>query len=549
MNHGRIFGVASILFGLLCTVAAEAKDFPAVAGEYVVKLKSATAVMATFNLESALNAKIKQTLNKQEGLILVQRPMVETRDNAISLLASSPFVEYAEPNYIYKIVGGASQLPTDAKLGNLWGMINTGAIYEGDQGSIKGQVGVDIDAQRAWSIETGSKEVIVAVIDTGVNYNNPELKSNIYVNQAELNGKPGVDDDGNGYVDDIYGYDFAGKDADPMDVYGHGTHVSGTIGADANSGDIVGVAWNVRILPVRFLGDDGSGTLADAVLSIDYATKMKATIMSNSWGGGGFSQTLKDAITRARDAGILFVAAAGNNANDNDSSPEYPASYQVENVISVAAVDPAGRVADFSNFGRTSVHIAAPGVNVLSYTMRGLEAWSGTSMATPHVSGVAALLYSQDMKQTYATVKSRLLASAKPLSSLRGRVATAGVVNAYLALTNQVAPPDQNDPYNWQKDAQTVSTAHPYANKSSQEFTFKVPGAKKVAVYFSRFETEGGYDKVVVKDGAGNIVTTMSGRLGEVFTPAVDGDTMTLTFTADDSVNAYGFDVGGVAYQ
>lgn len=548
MRHGRLYGVATVLVATLA-FSANAKEFPAVPGEFVVKLKTTTSVMNTISLERALGGKIARTINASEGLVLVQRPAVETREGSMQMLAHSSMVQYAEPNYIYKAVGASTDIPTDAKFGKLWGMSNTGAVYEGDEGGITGRPGVDIDALRAWTIETGSKDVVVAVIDTGVNYNNPELAQNIFVNEAEKNGQAGIDDDGNGYVDDIYGYDFAGKDADPMDVYGHGTHCSGTIGANANNGDIVGVAWNVRILPIRFLGDDGSGSLADAVSSIDYATKMKVNVMSNSWGGGGFSQALADAITRAKDAGILFVAAAGNSSNDNDASPEYPAGYQIDNVVSVAAIDPAGQVASFSNYGKNSVHIAAPGVNVLSYTMRGLESWSGTSMATPHVSGVAALLYSQDLTQSYATVKQRLLASAKPLPSLRGRVKTAGLVNAYYALTNTAAPMDPSDPFNWQKDAQTASTVHPYANGTKAAYQFKVPGAKKVAVYFSRFETEGGYDKVTVLDGNGKVVGVLSGKLGETFSPAVDGDSITLSFSADDTVNSYGFDVGGVAFQ
>lgn len=544
MNHGRVLGMAAIL---MFAFAANAKQFPAVPGEYVVKLKSSASIM---NTETVLGAHLKQTINAAEGLVLVQRPVVETQETAVQALAHNPMVEYAEPNYIYRVVGGSSTLPTDGRLNKLWGMINTGDTYGGDAGNIRGKAGIDIDAQRAWEIETGSRDVVVAVIDTGVNYNNPDLQPNIFVNEAEKNGTPGVDDDGNGYVDDIYGYDFAKNDADPMDVYGHGTHCAGTIGAAANNGDgVVGVAWNVRILPIRFLGDDGGGSLANAILSIDYAIKMKATIMSNSWGGGGFSQALMDAIIRAKDAGILFVAAAGNDSNDNDSAPQYPASYQVDNVVSVAAIDPSGAMADFSNYGKTKVHIAAPGVNILSYTMRGLESWSGTSMATPHVSGVATLLYSQDMTQSYMTVKNRMLASARVLPSLRGRVSTAGMVNAYYALTNTTAPMDPDDPYNWQKDSQSASSDHPYPAKHKQEWVFTVPGASKVAIYFSKFDTEAGYDVVTFKDAAGNVVGKLSGRLGETFSPAVPGDTVVMTFTSDDSVQGYGFDVGGVAYQ
>jgi subtilisin family serine protease len=548
MNQGRLFGVAFILAAAF-SFAANAKTFPAVPGEYVVKLKTTTSVMNTMGLEQALGGHVKQVINRDQGLILLQRPVVETRDGAIQTLAHNAMVEYAEPNYIYKVLGGASELPTDSELPRLWGMINTGQNVEGDAGSFTGKAGVDIDAQRAWQVETGSHDVIVAVIDTGVNYANPELAPNIYTNEAEANGQPGVDDDGNGYIDDVHGYDFSATDADPMDVYGHGTHVSGTIGAAANNGNgVVGVAWNVRILPVRFLGDDGSGTLANAVLSIDYATKMKANIMSNSWGGGGFSQALMDSITRAKDAGILFVAAAGNSSNDNDSSPSYPAGYQIDNVIAVAAIDPTGALADFSNYGKNTVQLAAPGVDILSYTMRGLESWSGTSMATPHVTGVATLLLSQDMSQSYSTIKQRLLSSARPMAGLRGRVST-GLVNAYYALTNQVAPMDPNDPFNWQKDVQNASSEHPYADNAKQEWTFHVDGAKKVAVYFSQFNTEGGYDKVTFKNAAGEVIGTLSGNLGEAYGPAVDGDTVIVSFTSDGSVHAYGFDVGGIAYQ
>ena len=546
MIQGRLLGVAIALCSLLAT-SVHATDFPAVPGEFVIKLKNNSNTMGMANFARTLNAEFKGKV--ANGVILVKRPVIETRASVIATLSKNPLVELVEPNYIYRATAGAPSLPNDPGLSRLWGMINTGQQVVGDSGNFTGKAGVDIDAQKAWQIETGSRDVIVAVIDTGVNWNNPELVPNIYTNEAELNGQPGIDDDNNGCVDDIHGCDFVGGDGNPMDVFGHGTHVAGTIGAAANdSTGIVGVAWNVRILPVRFLGDDGGGSLADAIKSIDYAIAMKANIMNNSWGGGGFSQTLMDAIIRAKDAGILFLAAAGNSGNDNDSSPEYPATYQVDNVMSVAAIDPTGAVADFSNFGKSTVHIAAPGVNIVSYTMRGLESWSGTSMATPHVAGVAALLLSQDTTQNYVALKSRLLNSARPMAALRGRVNT-GLVNAYYALTNTVAPQDPDDPFFWQKDAQTLSSAHPYPNNVNQEFTVTVPGATRIAVYFSKFETEASYDKVTFKNAKGEVVGTLSGRLGETYGPVVEGDTLTMTFTGDDTVNAYGFDMSGVAFQ
>lgn len=549
MIQGRLNRVAFALVAFF-TLSAQAKDFPAVPGEFIVKIKPSTLrTMSDASLAKSLNAKIVETVNADRGVILVQRPLVETQSSSLQMLSANSMIEYAEPNYIYRVVGGSNNLPDDPMLSKLWGMINTGQRVEGDGGSFTAKVGVDINAQQAWQIETGSSEVIVAVIDTGVNYNNPDLLPNIYVNETEKNGQPNVDDDKNGCVDDIHGCDFVGQDGDPMDVYGHGSHVAGTIGASGNNNkDLVGVAWNVKILPVRFLGDDGGGSLADAIKSIDYAVAMKAHMMNNSWGGGGFSQALMDSIIAAEKAGVLFLAAAGNSSNDNDASPEYPASYQVANVISVAAIDPVGMVADFSNFGKTSVHIAAPGVNVTSYTMRGIESWSGTSMACPHVAGVAALLLSQDMTQPYATIKNRLLNSARPMAGLRGRVST-GLVNAYYALTNTVAPADEDDPFNWQKGEQSISSAHPYEQNAKQEWTITVPGAKRVAVYFSKFDTEAVYDKITFKDASGKVIGTLSGKQGEVYGPAVDGDTVIMSFTSDDSVNSYGFDVSGVAFQ
>ncbi len=545
MTHGRLLGAVIAL--MLFSSSAVANEFPAVPGEYVVKLKNA-AVLASN--PSSLNSLGKvSVINAKHGLVLAQRPVIETRSNALQTLNNNPLIEYAEPNFIYHIIGSADQLPNDPELGRLWGLINDGQGTNGDMGDITGKADVDIDADKAWAVETGSKEVIVAVIDTGVDYENPDLAANIFVNEAELNGEPGVDDDGNGCIDDIHGCDFSANDGDPQDGHGHGTHVSGTIGASANNGlGVVGVAWNVRILPVRFLGNSGGGSLADAIKAIDYATTMGAHIMNNSWGGGGYSQALYESIVRARDAGILFVAAAGNNGSNLDQTPTYPASYEVENVMAVAAIEPTGALASFSNYGRVGAHIAAPGANILSYTKNGLESWSGTSMAAPHVSGVAALLLSQDMEQTYDVLKNRMMASARPMATLRNKVQS-GLLNAYYALTNQVAPIDLDDPFYWQKMTEEVSTDHPYEDNFTQTWTFTVPGATKVAVYFSKFETERGYDVVTFTDADGKVYGTLSGNQGETFGPTIDGDTVVITFRTDGSVQRYGFDISGIAYK
>jgi subtilisin family serine protease len=372
----------------------------------------------------------------------------------------------------------------------------------------------------------------------------------MWVNLAEKNGQPGVDDDGNGFVDDIYGYDFSNNDGDPKDDHGHGSHVAGTIGAKGNNTlGVVGVNWNVKIMPVKFLSRGGSGTLENAVKAIDYATKMHARILSNSWGGGGFSQILEDSIKRANEAGILFVAAAGNDRANNDVSPHYPSSYDVPNVLSVAAIDNTGALAKFSCYGKTSVDVAAPGVNILSSTIGGYKTMSGTSMATPHVSGIAALVMSNEPTLTALQVKERIIATSRPLASLRGKMVSGGLANAYYALSNQPAPVDPTDPTNWAKLDISVSTAHPYLENTNQTFEVQAPNAKHFALYFEKFSTQRLYDTLRIYDKAGTLIATLSGNNDDTYSPVIEGDYAKLVFETDDSKNDYGFDIPRLAYE
>lgn len=546
MNQGRICGALCVLLAMVA-INASADSVP---GQYVVKLKSATNIMSAGNLEKALNAKIKRTISSKLGLVVIQRPMVETVEGAMQVLTHNPMIEVIEPNYIYRVNGAAKGMPSEAQIGNLWGLKNTGQTVIGDAGTITGKPGIDIEAEKAWAIETGSNNVLVAVVDTGVDYKNPVFAGNIFTNQTELNGQLGIDDDGNGCIDDIHGCDFVENDGDPMDVYGHGTHVSGTIAANGNNGsDIVGVAWNATILPVRFLDENGSGTLDNAILAVEYATKMKVNISNNSWGGGPFSQLLLEAIQRTKDAGILFVSSAGNSGVNIDIYPEYPASYQLDNMITVAAIDPTGYLGSFSNYGKNTVDIAAPGVNVTSFTTKGLESWSGTSMAAPHVTGVAALLLSQDIVQPYSTIKNRLMASSRPLAGLRNRIRH-GMLNANLALTNGVAGKDPDDPFDWTKMmVEPIATAHPYAMNTTSEWKVALNGAKRISIYFTNFDTEAIFDKLEFVDDSGKVLATMTGNLGETYSPVIESDHVTLRFTADDSNQGFGFEVGGIAFQ
>ena len=381
------------------------------------------------------------------GLSLMQMPVTRDADEVRAQLKNDPRIEYIEPNYIYR----ASVVPNDPQYNELWGMNNTGQTG--------GTSDADLDAPEAWDTQTGSDSTLIAVIDTGVDYNHPDLAANIWTNPGEIAGD-GLDNDNNGYVDDVRGWDFANNDKDPMDDNLHGTHVAGTIGAIGNNGiGVAGVNWRVKIMPLKFLAGNGSGTLANAISAIIYGANKKARVMNNSWGGGGFSQALQDAINYANNAGSLFVAAAGNDGNDNDTSPNYPSNYEVPNVVAVAAIDHKGDLAVFgsggggqcgcggnviglpgSNFGATTVDLAAPGKDILSTTPgNGYQKLSGTSMATPHVAGVAGLLFAQFPTWTHLQVRTRLLSTVATAPGLQGKMVTGGRVNARRALSGTMA--------------------------------------------------------------------------------------------------------------
>ena len=279
-------------------------------------------------------------------------------DDAIAELGKDPNILYAERNYIVKAIA----TPNDPRFPELYGMDNTGQTG--------GTPDADIDAAEAWDTSVGGSDVVIAVIDTGIDYNHEDLAANMWTNPGETPGN-GIDDDGNGVIDDVHGFNAINGSGDPFDDHFHGTHCAGTIGAVGNNGiGVAGVNWEAQIMAIKFLDAGGSGSNEDAISAIDYAIARRnegvnLRVLSNSWGGGEFSQAMLDAINEAGEAGMMFVAAAGNFASDNDGFAFYPASYDAPSIVSVAATDHNDALADFSNFGATTVDLGAPGVGVL----------------------------------------------------------------------------------------------------------------------------------------------------------------------------------------
>ena len=355
------------------------------------------------------------------GLEVVKLSRGVSVEEAIDLYRQDPDVLYAEPNYILR----TTLTPNDTRFGEMWGLNNVGQSG--------GTPDADIDAPEAWNHTTGSSDVIVAVIDSGVDYNHPDLSANMFRNTADCNNN-GIDDDGNGYVDDCYGIDTRNNDSDPMDDNNHGTHVAGTIGAVGNNNrGVVGINWNVQIMACKFVNASGSGTTDDAIDCLEYVKTMKdrgfnIIATSNSWGGGDFSQALADAIESQRQSGMLFITAAGNGnffglGLNNDQTPFYPCNHYLPNVICVASTTRTDGRSSFSNYGRRTVHIGAPGSEILS-TVRGnsYSSSSGTSMATPHVTGVVALLKAQDPDRDWRALKNLILSGGDNTSSLTNTI-------------------------------------------------------------------------------------------------------------------------------
>jgi subtilisin family serine protease len=405
-----------------------------VPNELLIKFKNGVSSSKKDEILGKLGAKLKEKIltkmmeraGDSEGITLVELPMAAFE--ARSKTKEFGEIEYAEPNYIY--THNATSNDPYFTNGSLWGMSN--ANQYGSQ------------ASTAWAAnKTGSSTVYIGIIDEGYMYTHEDLAANAGVNPYEIAGN-GIDDDGNGLRDDVYGWDFAGNNSSLFDGVGddHGTHVAGTIGGVGGNGiGVAGVVWNVKLLGAKFLGSNG-GTTANAIKAVDYFTGLKVkglniVATNNSWGGGGFSQALQDAIERANTAGVLFICAAGNSASNNDAVANYPSNYPNSNIIAVASITSAGGLSSFSSYGATKVDIGAPGSGITSTVpvsskrrvISGYASYNGTSMATPHVAGAAALYASLNPGATAAQIKTAILNSATPTPSLNGKCVSNGRLN------------------------------------------------------------------------------------------------------------------------
>ncbi|WP_394799955.1 S8 family peptidase [Hymenobacter translucens] len=410
-----------------------------VANEILVKFKAGASDQARSNALARIKGEVAERIltkamvraGDEEGLHLVRTPLAALE--AVSLMKGEEIV-YAEPNWIY--THAAASTDTYFANGSLWGMYGDASTPANQYGS---------QAAEAWAAgHTGSASVVLGIIDEGVQFNHPDLAGQIWTNPYDP--ADGVDNDGNGYIDDIHGWDFDGNNNSVYDggsrgdLDDHGTHVAGTIGAKSNGTGVVGVTWNATMISCKFLGRRG-GTTANAVKAVDYLNDLKSrhgmnlVASNNSWGGGGFSQALSDAVSRANTQNILFVAAAGNGGSDgvgddNDVTASFPSNLNLPNVIAVAAITNTGAKSSFSNYGATTVDIGAPGSGIYSTTAYNTySSYNGTSMATPHVTGGVALYASTHPGATAEQIKSAVLGSAVPTPSLAGKCVTGGRLN------------------------------------------------------------------------------------------------------------------------
>ena len=405
--------------------------------EVLVRFRSGTTRETIDRITARFNDDVEDRIESVEGLDVIEDEDGKSADVVVAQYRALAEVEYAEANSSITLDhedSGRKHVHADDEMFfRQWGLFNAGEN--------EGTAGADISAMRAWAVTRGSEQVVVAVLDSGVDYTHPDLVNNIWTRPEIIKAYHDDDLTSADGIDDEHGFNVVEDNGDPMDDNGHGTHCAGIIGAEGGNGiGIAGVNWNVRIMSLRFMDGDGTGTTKDAIEAINYVIDRKRAgvnvrIISASWGSTARSRALEDVIRKAFDEGILVVAAAGNASTDNDQTPHYPSSYNLGNIVSVAATNRNDQLASFSNYGAKSVHVAAPGEEILStWLEHGFSEKKGTSMATPFVAGVAALILSQNPQMSVADLRARLLKSVDPLSALKGKVSSGGRINAAKAV-------------------------------------------------------------------------------------------------------------------
>lgn len=551
LSHVKYISVLTVVLLTSCSYFSGHKSKPTshsvVQGMVVLKFaQGADEKTIKANLSAFASHELIDEIHK---IYLVKDASLNGREHTVAdELSRSSGVEFAEPNFIVTNRQHNVLPPQDPLWLSLWAFKNYGQDVPG---GIEGVEGADIGALDAWSIHKGDKSVVVAVLDTGIDYTHPDLVENIWVNQKEKGGTPGIDDDGNGYVDDIHGWDAVSDgrnaphygqvgDPDPMDDNSHGTHVSGTIGARGGNGKgVVGVNWNVSLMGVKFLDENGSGSSIDEYRALRYILSNPVDVVNGSYGGGDKSKLIEMALKEGLNKGILFVFAAGNDSSNNDLKPQYPASYELDNIISVAATDSRDRIAGFSNFGQKSVHIAAPGVSILSTiptnqnsTAMPYDSYDGTSMAAPHVSGAAALLIAAQpsLRKNPRLIKEKLLNSVEFKPHLAALVSSGGRLSVVRALKGlEDSRPDLSG--QWQSMVYPIVTPAYPREKLDNHWKIEVPEAKALRIHIQFAEVESSFDSATIFDGQYRFVMPISGHLVDDWTPVILGSSAYLKFS------------------
>lgn len=438
----RLHPAAVLVILALLAVPHAAASEPgtgSVPGSIVIRIADGTADgdLAAGQAAAAVNATGTENLSAAglPGFRVLSVPAGMSPEEAAAAVSRVPGVAYAEQDYYVRV----DTRPDDPLFPREWGLRNTG------QGA--GTPGADINVTGAWNTVTGSRQTVIAIVDTGVDFRHPDLADNIWTNPGETGGDAmgrdrranGIDDDGNGYVDDWRGWDFRNNDNNPMDDYGHGTHCAGVAAAAGNNGiGISGVNWKARIMPLKFIGSDGFGTEVNAAKAIRYAERMGADVISCSWGGSASNQVLENAINSTT---VPVVCSAGNDRVDIESSPHYPASYPARQVIAVAGTNNQDSLASWSNYGAVSVDVAAPGNSIYStYTGGGYVYMTGTSMAVPFVSGLAGLITAKNPHLSAKKIKALILNNVKVRPTLVGKTVTGGRIDAFRSVRKTPAP-------------------------------------------------------------------------------------------------------------